>query len=92
MPYTCLHGLKQELPAYRGVRLFEMKCGEITSSIGPRDFFATISFAREWIDAAIKGEFDGWISLDRRELAKVRRTQTSTDPPQTVVNQTQKNA
>jgi hypothetical protein len=81
--YTCGHGFKAELQTYRGVRIFEMNCGEVTTSLGPRDFF-TKRFVHEWIDGALDGEdLHKWISLDLEELQKARRALHITEPKPT---------
>jgi hypothetical protein len=90
--YTCGHGFKLELPSYRGVRIFQMNCGEVTTSLSPRDFFQP-EFVRDWIDGALKREdLNKWQSLDRqaleRAIAADRRT--TLPDPQTASIQSQK--
>jgi hypothetical protein len=71
----CAHGLAKELPSYRGVKIYLMNCGEVSCSLSKRDFFQP-GFIKEWIDAALNGETDGWHSLDFGELRKTQRAET----------------
>ena len=68
---SCGHGFKRELPAYRGIRIFEMNCGEVRCSLSSLDYFQP-NYIREWIDAAFNGQVDGWHELDRKVLVAAR--------------------
>ncbi len=90
--YTCGHGFKTELPSYRGVRIFQMNCGEVTTSLSARDFFQP-EFIRDWIDGALAREdLHKWTSLDFAELEKVIAAdeRTSHPDPQPAYLQTKK--
>jgi hypothetical protein len=79
--YVCGHGFKQELPAYRGVRIFEMNCGEVSCSLSLRDFFQP-AYIQEWIDGALMCEgLDKWISLDGQALERAIAADKRTSPP-----------
>jgi hypothetical protein len=82
---SCGHGFKAELPAYRGVRLFEMNCGEIRCALSECDYFGPdaakkppappLDNIKEWIDAALKGDVDGWLEIDADALMAAQRSQ-----------------
>jgi hypothetical protein len=69
---ACAHGVDREILAYRGVRIWRMKCGEVACELSLRDFFQP-AYIHEWIDAALAGETDGWLDLNMDRLAAVRR-------------------
>jgi hypothetical protein len=67
----CGHGVAKELPAYRGVRVWRMNCGEVACELSASDFFNPV-YLHEWIDAALAGETDGWHGLNLKRLAAIR--------------------
>jgi hypothetical protein len=55
---ACGHGVRRELAIYRNVRMWEMNCGEVACSLSRADFFGNEGFAKEWIDAALRGKMN----------------------------------
>lgn len=71
----CGHGLKRELPHHRGVRMWEMNCGEVRTELSEQDYFGNAAIAKDWIDGEIlnlepKGN---WITLDQEAVKRARQ-------------------
>lgn len=73
----CGHGLKGEITPYRGVRIWEMNCGEVRCELSDADYFQP-EFVREWIDDALKGQTNGWHSMKPDILKRVRNADSAT--------------
>lgn len=71
---ACEHGVKHEIEPYRGVRIWQMNCGEVACELSMKDFFHP-AYMHEWIDAAMNGETDGWFALDYERLQTIRKSQ-----------------
>ena len=86
LPGDCGHGVKGELPPYRGVRLWEMNCGEIRCSLSDRDLFGgngatqarSLEIVKEFIDAAMNSDVrpGEWLALDMYALRKAQQAET----------------
>ena len=79
---SCGHGFRQELLWYRGVRIFEMQCGELRCSLSSSDYFGSqgdstgsdaLKNLKEWIDAALLDNVDGWMEMDLEALEQAKR-------------------
>jgi len=68
---ACGHGVKRELQPYRGVRIWEMNCGEVRTELSRQDYFQP-AFVKEWIDAAINGKIRGWSEINSKLLESIR--------------------
>lgn len=75
MPPSCGHGVAGEIQPYRGVRIWQMNCGEVACELSLRDFFQP-AYIHEWIDAALAGETDGWVEINLERLAAIRSGKT----------------
>ena len=82
---ACGHGLRREMASYRGVRIFEMNCGEVRCSLSSADYFQP-DYIHEWIDGALDAPASndrrlkfalrkqGWSEMDMAMLKSLRKS------------------
>ena len=72
--FGCRHGIEKELLPYRGIRIWQMRCGEVQCELSSQDFFLP-QFINEWIDGVFDDKIDGWREIRLDVLKRARAAQ-----------------